>query len=65
MNTTEQLEDSKEQTTRNGRSQLITLRVPLDVLPLIDQHATATGKTRTGLLLEGAQLVMQADAIER
>ena len=58
-------ESLTQKTTRNGRSELITLRVPLELLPHINDYVTATGNNRTWLLLEGAKrLMQQAGTIE-
>lgn len=51
--------EQRQTSTRNGRSELITLRVPHDLLPHINDYITATGNNRTWLLLEGAKRLLQ------
>ncbi len=52
-----------KKTTRNGRSEMITLRVPLELIPHIDRYTDTTGNNRTWLMLEGAKRLLQQAGI--
>lgn len=51
--------DNKRRTTTTHNTEMITLRMPHDLTRQIRSFTTLTGKSRSALLIEGAQLAMQ------